>query len=252
MLARILLITLAILAFALPSNAADGALTFAADLDEEEVFITTDFRGTELLLFGALDRASIDDIAIIITGPTNDVALRRKDKVAGIWLNTENANIVGIPSFYHILTTRPLNEIVSENTLKVNYIGFDYLPFKLGPHSRIDEGTLAEWKAGLVRNMQKTGLWSNQPGHIKVINDVLFRADITIPANVMPGKYKVRTLHFRDHAVVNENISTITVAKQGLSAKIYQVAHEYAPFYGIFAIIFAVSSGWLAAVAFRK
>lgn len=250
MIARFLLTVFAFIALVVPAAMANERLV--ADLDEEEVFITTDFNGAELLLFGALDRASIDDIAIIVTGPSKPIALRRKDKVVGIWLNTENANIVGLPSFYHILTTRPLNEIASKNTLKLNRLGFDYIPFKLEANSRIDEGPIKEWKAALVRNMQATGLWADQPGQIKVIGDVLFRTDITIPANIMPGDYEVRTLHFRDGAVVNENISTITVSKTGLSATIYRMAHDYAPFYGIFAIIFAVASGWLAAVAFRK
>lgn len=249
MISRFLTICLGVMMFALPLSAAEKLV---ADLDQEEVFITTDFNGAELLLFGALERASIDDIAIIVTGPTKKIAVRRKDKVVGIWLNTENAEVVGLPSFYHILTTRPLNEIASTNTLRINRLGFDHIPFKLDPSSSIDEGTLDEWKTALIRNMKKTGLWADQVGQIKVVSDVLFRTDIQIPANIMPGQYKVRTLHFRDGAVVNENVSTIMVSKSGLSAMIYRMAHEYAPFYGIFAIIFAVASGWLAAVAFRK
>ena len=171
---------------------------------------------------------------------------------SGIWLNTENAEVVGLPSFYHILTTKPLDVISSENTLRINKLGFDHIPFRLARDSRIDDGPEAEWKEALVRNMQKTGLWSNRSGEVEVISDVLFRADIEIPANIMPGDYNVRILHFRDGAVVEENLSTLNVVKSGLSAEIYRIAHEYAAFYGIFAIIFAVASGWLAAVAFRK
>lgn len=249
MINRFLTICLGLMMLALPASAVENLV---ADLDQEEVFITTDFNGAELLLFGALERASIDDIAIIVTGPSKKIAVRRKDKVVGIWLNTENADVVGLPSFYHILTTRPLNEIASGNTLKLNRLGFDHIPFKLDANSSIDEGTVEEWKAALIRNMKNTGLWADQVGQIKVISDVLFRTNIQIPANIMPGNYKVRTLHFRDGAVVNENVSTIMVSKSGLSAIIYRMAHEYAPFYGIFAIIFAVASGWLAAVAFRK
>ena len=223
-----------------------------ADLDQKEVQITTGFNGAELLLFGALDRASVDDIAIIVTGPSKNIAIRRKSNVAGIWLNTENAEVVGLPSFYHILTTKPLDVISSENTLKINKLGFDHIPFRLARDSSIDDAPEAEWKNALVRNMQKTGLWSNRTGEVEVISDVLFRADIEIPANIMPGDYNVRILHFRDGAVVEENSSTLNVVKTGLSAEIYRIAHEYAAFYGIFAIIFAVASGWLAAVAFRK
>ena len=80
-----------------------------ADLDQKQVSITTDFNGAELLLFGALDLLEEDDIVIEVSGPLKNVAVRRKNKVAGIWLNTENVTLVDIPSFYHILSTRPLN-----------------------------------------------------------------------------------------------------------------------------------------------
>lgn len=246
---RIVLITLMLWMW---SSAALGDEKFVADLDQDNVFITTDFTGAELLLFGALEHAGIHDIAIIVTGPAKTITIRRKDQVTGIWLNTKNIDISGLPSFHHILTTRPLEQIASPSTLKVNRIGFDHILFRLDSKTDLDGIDVKQWKDALVRNMKESDLWSNQSGQIKVINNVLFRANISLPANVAPGEYKIRTLHFHDRAVVNENISTITVSKRGLSATIYQFAHEYAPFYGIFAIIFAVCSGWIAAVAFRK
>ncbi len=223
-----------------------------ADLDQEEVFITTDFTGAELLLFGAFDRASIDDIAIIVTGPPKTIAVRRKKNIIGIWLNTAKVDAIDLPSFYHILTTRPLNDIANLDTRTINHLGFTQIPFQLDDDNSAEIDAANQWKEALIRNMKNTGLWANRNGEIKIIGDVLFRANIEIPANIIPGKYKVRTLHFRNGIVVNENISSITVSKTGLSALIYRLAHEYSVFYGIFAIIFAVASGWMAAIAFRK
>jgi uncharacterized protein (TIGR02186 family) len=249
MILRLIAITTLVLFFRFTAEAQQKLV---ADLNQKNVEISTDFNGAELLLFGALDRASVDDIAIIVTGPPKTVSIRRKEKIAGIWLNTENADVVGLPSFYHIHTTRPLEDIASENTLKVNKIGFGDLRFKLAPDSSIDEGPLEEWELALVRNMKKTGLWHDKPETVEVISDVLFRADITLPANILPGEYEVRTIHFRGGAVIEDSVTTLTVEKSGLSASIFFFAHQYAPIYGIFAIIFAVLSGWIAAVAFRK
>ena len=44
----------------------------------------------------------------------------------------------------------------------------------------------------------------------------------------------------------------MTIRKAGMSALIYSFAHDYPVFYGLFAIAFAVASGWLAAFAFRR
>ena len=89
--------------------------------------------------------------------------------------------------------------------MKINKIGFDNIPFKLAPNSSIDEGLLEEWQPALIRNMQKRGLEAHEPGSIEVIGDVLFRTNIVLPANIVPGEYQVRTIHFRDGAVINDS-----------------------------------------------
>ena len=223
-----------------------------ADLDQKQVSITTDFNGAELLLFGALDLMDEDDIAIEVRGPQKNIAVRRKGKVAGIWLNTESATLTDVPSFYHILSTRPINQIAdSDERARIN-LGYEHLPFVLAPGSRIDEGTVSDWKGALARNMEANMLWGTSAGSVSTRKNALFRTDVILPANIIPGQYDVRILHFRDGKMINQEMSSIQVAKRGLSAQIFNMAHAYAPFYGIFAILFAVGSGWLAAVAFRR
>jgi len=245
------LVMIALCLAALPVKA-NAKGTLVADLDQSEVGITTDFNGAELLLFGALSKNSNDQIVIVISGPAKSMALRRKGKVAGIWLNTENARLEGIPSFYHVLSTKPVDEIATPEERQKIRLGYEHIPLKLAAGSRIDEGELNEWKDALTRNMEQAELWDQHPGSIKVIEGVLFRTNVILPANVIPGQYEVRVMHFSNGVMVNEDISMLKVAKSGLSAMVYNIAHDYAPFYGIFAIIFAVAAGWLAAVAFRR
>ena len=223
-----------------------------ADLDQKQVSITTDFNGAELLLFGALDLLDEDDIVIEVSGPLKNVAVRRKDKVAGIWLNTENVTLVDIPSFYHILSTRPLTDIADNKERRRINLGYENLPFVLASGSSIDEGNIEDWKEALARNMEASRLWAIDHDTVSTRKNALFRTDVVLPANIIPGQYSVRVIHFRNGSMIYEDRSSIRVEKRGLSAQIYDVAHTYAPFYGIFAIIFAVSAGWLAAVAFRR
>ena len=223
-----------------------------ADLDQKQVSITTDFNGAELLLFGALDLMEEDDIVIEVSGPLKNVAVRRKNKVAGIWLNTENVTLVDIPSFYHILSTRPLNDIADNKERRRINLGYENLPFVLATGSSIDEGNIEDWKEALARNMEASRLWAIDHDTVSTRKNALFRTDVVLPANIIPGQYSVRVIHFRNGSMIYEDRSSIRVEKRGLSAQIYDVAHTYAPFYGIFAIIFAVSAGWLAAVAFRR
>ena len=237
------------LAAASPATAQNALV---ADLDQKQVGITTDFNGAELLLFGALKLQDGDDIAIIVAGPPTQVALRRKAKVAGIWLNTESATLVDVPSFYHIFSTRPIGEIAGIPERRRTSLGYNYVPFVLAAGSSIEEGTREEWRAALFRNMEAGGLWGRDVGEVRVLENALFRTNVVLPANVLPGQYEVRILHFRDGRMLNEDVSTIEVAKSGLSAGIHTMAHDYAPLYGIFAILFAMAAGWLAAVVFRR
>ena len=246
---KYLTLILALLAMIAPAQAQN---TLVADLDQQEVSINTGFNGAELLLFGALRLQDTDDIVIVVSGPGKDIALRRKDKVAGIWVNTENANLISVPSFYRILSTRPLEQVTTLRERKRIKLGYEHIPFVLASGSRIEEGTHLEWQIALRRNMETIGLWGREAGEISVREDVLFRTNLTLPANIIPGLYNVRIIHFRDGRMINEDLSTLMVAKRGFSAGVYDIAHRYAAFYGIFAVCFAMATGWLGAALFRR
>lgn len=246
------LVWLFLITLAVASSPAKAEDVLVADLSQKTVSITTDFNGAELLLFGAVTRDYNDDIVIIVSGPEKQIAVRRKEKIAGIWLNTESITLEKIPSFYHTISTRRLELITSPELRLAHGIGHDTLPFTLAYNSRMEKGEPATWKQALQRNMQQLGLWANTPARIQIIQKALFRTTVNLPANITPGEYQVRILHFRDQKLINEEASSLRVNKAGLSAQIFSFAHNYAPFYGILAILFAVAAGWLAAVAFRR
>ena len=112
-------------------------------------------------------------------------------------------------------------------------------------------GTAAQTE-GLARNMTRMGLWGTKSNAVATQQNMLYRTALSLPSNVPPGAYVIRVLHFRDGVAINESKTDMNVRKAGLSALIYRFAHDYSLFYGLFAIAFAVASGWLAAVAFRR
>ena len=101
--------------------------TVQADVSTRNVAVTSSFTGTEIVVFGAVDNSrqpgaesGYYDIVVVIEGTPSRVAVRKKARIGGIWLNTRNANYDGVPSYYAIWSTRPLDEIASEATM----IGF--------------------------------------------------------------------------------------------------------------------------------
>jgi len=100
--------------------------------------------------------------------------------------------------------------------------------------------------------MQSASLWKTNETTIQVVRGALFRTEVSLPANITTGDYEVRIIHFRNGEFLAEDNTAIEVKKAGFSAFIYNLAHEYSIFYGIFAIVFAVFAGWLAAAVFPK
>ena len=112
-------------------NAGDSQLV--ADLSENSISIESDFHGTELLLFGAINGEQGDDIIIVVRGPDVRIAQRRKSKVAGIWINVETNIWTKTPSFYQILATRDLTRIADEATLQTLGVGATNLALQIVP-----------------------------------------------------------------------------------------------------------------------
>lgn len=94
-----------------------------ADLSKHLVAITTGFAGTDVLLFGATDGPG--DVVLVVRGPEQDVVVRRKDKVAGlVWANVESVTFEGVPSFYKVAASRPLEEFMAPELRERHRIGF--------------------------------------------------------------------------------------------------------------------------------
>lgn len=255
----------------MPSLAAHaGPERLVADLSNDQVAITSSYHGTELLLFGAFEGQDNDDVVLVVSGPPTKVAQRRSDKVAGIWVNVETNIWQNSPGFYHIFSTRPLTEIASPDVLAEAQLGpaalsLEYVSQAKDENSGNGHGggnagnTTGPAKAAtpamindLGRNMTDIGLWAERSDGVSIQRNTLFRATLQLPKNVPPGDYEVRVVHFRDGQVISQQTTDMTVARKGFSAMVYDFAHKYSMLYGIFAVVFAVFSGWLAAFAFRR
>ncbi|MBT5659432.1 MAG: hypothetical protein HOJ02_04665, partial [Rhodospirillaceae bacterium] len=82
--------------------------TLVADLSSHLIAITTGFHGDEVLLFGATDGDG--DVIVIVRGPDRDLTVRRKDRIAGLWINNDEIDFDDVPSFYHVASSRPIEE----------------------------------------------------------------------------------------------------------------------------------------------
>ena len=225
------------------------AQPLVADLSQHLVAITAGFTGAEIVMFGATDGPG--DVVVVVTGPPKPTVVRRKGRLAGIWVNRESMLFADAPTFYGVVSSRPLDEILAPNLLDRYQIGVDHIRL-LPPNPEARRDDIPEFREALVRAHQRDGLYSTEPGKVTFLGERLFRARMVLPSKVATGTYRVQVFLVRDGQVVTVQTTPLLVSKVGLGADVFDFAHRDAPIYGFLAILMAAAAGWTAAAAFRR
>lgn len=233
---------------AFPAAAQPAHNQVVADLSSPEIAINTGFTGTDLLLFGAVQGTG--DIVVVVRGPVGSQLVRKKDRVAGIWVNRESLGFAQVPSFYRVASSRPLNSVMSPELQKKYEIGLGAL--KIEPESIVPDKMATEYRAALIRALDRHGYFDTDVGRVRFVDGGLFRTTIAFPANVPTGTYSVIVYLFRNGALISKEETPLKVYKVGMEAEIFRFAHDRSALYGVIAITIALVAGWLAGVAFRN
>jgi len=219
------------------------------DLSENNIKIETDFNGKEIIIFGILN----DDQETLITikGPEKNAVIQKKERILGFWFNTKQITYNQIPSIFFIASSANITDILPTSTIIKEELSFDYLlENKISQRNFISNASLDSWKNNFVRIKKDKSLFKEYK--VEKIENKLFQTRIFFPAKSIPGEYKVNVYQIKNNIVLNKKEKIITLAKSGVGSQIYHFAHNNAVAYGLFVIIFAVLSGFLAATLFRR
>jgi uncharacterized protein (TIGR02186 family) len=241
------------IAAAAPAAAQESIIS---DLSQRRVAITANFDGSEILLFGAVKREEpvnlADPLSVIITvaGPSQRVTVRRKERVAGIWVNSDAVEVHGAPSFYSVSTTRPLDQALTEaEDLRWKITVPQALRSVGAPATVTDAPAFTE---ALIRIRLRNGAYLMNESAISFVGQTLFKTAITLPANLTEGDYKVSLYLTRNGQVVAHDTTTLFVRKVGLERWLYRLAHDKPLVYGLLSIFIAIAAGWIASAIFRR
>jgi len=224
------------------------AQTLTADLSDHIIGIRTGFIGATLVLFGTTDKPG--DIVVVVRGNPTELTVRRKQKIAGVWINGSRAEFRDTPSFYTVAATRPLGDVTTADTLARHAIGVDTLrPASMEPMADAD---LQTFRAALIAGQERSGLFRDTIAPVTFMGEHLFRTDIWFPANVPTGSYSVEVYLFSGGELVSAQTTPLVVSRVGFSNGVFVVAQHHAVLYGAGALIFAVAAGWTAGAIFRR
>lgn len=247
---RILIVALALITTPLMAQE-----TVVVDLSQNRVEITATYSGSNIFVFGAVKReaplpegASPMDVAIVIEGPLETVTVRKKEKKLGIWVNSESVEVHEAPSFFTIATTRPLEDMLNEGDRRDYAIGLD---FAVRPQGQTEED-METFAQAVARIREDEGLYSQRESIVNLTEDILFEADISLPANLVEGDYNVRVYLVRDKNIVSDTTVGITVRKAGLEVWLFDLSRNSPLIYGLLSLLVALVAGYGASEIFRR
>ena len=229
--------------------------TIVSGLSQNRVSITADFDGSEILIYGAVKRDTPApdgaplEVIVTVEGPATPVTVRRKARVAGIWVNNAQVQVDSAPSFYAVATTGPLTYILSDTENLRHGITIERVIRAVGITAEADQS--GEFLLALLRVRSNEDRYRILEGKVELTEDTLFRTDVVLPANLTEGEYKVRLFLLRDKKVIAAQERLIGVRKEGLERFIFNLAQERPLIYGLLSLLLAAVAGWGASAAFR-
>jgi len=226
-------------------------------LSTDKVAITADFTGADLTIFGALDNADPKvarqgryDVIVVLEGPARPVVVRRKDRILGMWINTQSAIFVNVPVSYSVATTRALQDITDPKSYKQLALGVGNM--HLQPAEPDDPVLIDEFTDALRDRKQATGQFTVRVGGVQFLSQNLFRATLALAPNVSVGTHRARAFLFKSGVFIKETSAQLEIVKSGFEQRISGFSREYSFVYGVLAVAVAILTGWGGSLVFRR
>jgi uncharacterized protein (TIGR02186 family) len=235
---------------ALPLRAEEVVL----GLSKDRVAITATFEGSDILIFGAIKRETAIpdvplDVIITVSGPSRPATVRRKERVLGIWVNTDSVDLDAAPTFYAVATSGPLDAVLSDTEDLRHRVSIPRAIRSVGAASMAADAE--NFTEALIRIRKRQDAYQLLENRVAFDEQTLFRTAISMPANLTEGDYLTRIFLTREGRVVSQFETVIDVRKVGVERWLFTLSREQPLLYGLMSLAIAIAAGWGASAAFR-
>jgi len=225
-------------------------------LTSPRVLISSSFTGVDLVLFGGVERDPGSparrggyDLVVTVTGPRGDMVTRRKDRVAGIWVNVEARTFIDAPAYLAVLSNRPLPAIAGADARGLLHLG---LAQTLLRTNGMDDPQDDAFRTAFIELNRQHGRYREETDAVRFLTPDLFRAAIELPADAPLGVYDVDAKLFADGALLARQNVPLETTKVGFEQFVASAAHEHGLLYGLATAALALLTGWFGSVLFRR
>ncbi|HZH52042.1 MAG TPA: TIGR02186 family protein [Microvirga sp.] len=240
------------------SLAPASAETLITSLSNHRVLITSNYTGTSIAVFGAIERdaqtvarATAYDVVVTVRGPTQHIVVREREQVGPVWINREQQKFPTAPAYLNVLTSRPMEEITSPQLRQRQKIGLRAI-IDAPDFTNVREGADRPFRDALLRLKEQEGLYLEDDRGVTFMTPSLFRASIPLPATAPPGNYDVEVMLLADTVILARTVTHFELVKTGFEQEVGEAARDWSLFYGLATALIAVFFGWTANVIFRR
>jgi uncharacterized protein (TIGR02186 family) len=229
------------------------AESLISTLSENAVEITSSFTGEKIVVFGAVRGIPSDDtgyeVAVVVQGPSQDVVVRQKKRVLGIWANRNSREFADVPSYYVMHLSENFSSAQTPADLVQYRLGVPSLSFVQDANG---DATAERFAAALIGIKSARGLYAERKREVKFLAPNVFRTTFFLPSDIPTGEYRVSVYLFRGATFLAGQTQTLTIAKGGYSDRIARASVDHPFLYGLTCVAMAVFAGWFAGVIFRR
>jgi len=248
---------LAILILAL-GLAPAAAETIVASLSTSQVRITSNYTGSQIVVFGVIERDAQSgsrvggyDVVVTVRGPSQALTVREKQRLGPIWINREQQKFVRIPAYLGVFSSAPIREVTADTLRRRLRLGVDAVVND--PEVTLDRGELDEpFREALVRLRTRELLFVEDERGVTFLTPTLFRTAIPLPANAPPGGYAIEIALFSDDVLLSRAQAGFEVVKTGFEQHLAELATDWSFVYGAGTALAALLFGWVANAIFRR
>jgi uncharacterized protein (TIGR02186 family) len=234
------------------------AETLITSLSNHRVLINSNYTGTQIAVFGAIERdaqtvarATGYDVVVTIRGPRQFLTVREKERLGPVWINQEQQKFPSVPAYLAVLTSRPIEEITSAQLRQRQKVGLGAI-VNAADFTMHRNGADTPFREALHRLKAQEGLYLEDERGVTFLTPDIFRASIPLPATAPPGNYEVDVTLFADTVILARTNTNFELVKTGFEEQVGSIARDWSLFYGLATAVIAIFFGWLANVIFRR
>jgi uncharacterized protein (TIGR02186 family) len=215
------------------------------------------YKGDRIHFFGVNPVPGSDLIIRLTAAKEEELKLSVKGRVGPFWMTVKQYAVSGLPFMYKIHASRPLKDIISEQTANELELGFPALKKKMQVHLIRGEKSPDDAEKlfnGFLKIKKEANLYNIEvgPERLEVTEGKLFSHYFRFPPAATEGKYLIESFAFSNGELVGYGKDEINIRKVGLEAWLTNASQNYAIAYGIGAVLFAMAAGLLVGMIFKK